>query len=96
MLKVQQSLTLIGTEKGASPNAGNSDFTSGTMTGGRLVTLKVEERSSTVLIKRFGTPQDIASAAVYLASDPAAWVTGKTLEIDGGLLFAARKIDGRA
>jgi NAD(P)-dependent dehydrogenase (short-subunit alcohol dehydrogenase family) len=36
--------------------------------------------------------QDIASAAVYLASDAAVWVTGKTLEIDGGLLFAARQI----
>jgi 7-alpha-hydroxysteroid dehydrogenase len=47
---------------------------------------------STLLIKRLGTPQDIASAAVYLASDAAAWVTGKTLEIDGGLLFAARQI----
>ena len=47
---------------------------------------------STLLIKRLGTPQDIAFATVYLASDAAAWVTGKTLEIDGGLLFAARQI----
>jgi NAD(P)-dependent dehydrogenase (short-subunit alcohol dehydrogenase family) len=33
---------------------------------------------------RFGQPQDIASAAVYLASDDSTWTTGSTLTIDGG------------
>jgi 3-oxoacyl-[acyl-carrier protein] reductase len=33
---------------------------------------------------RIGQPQDIAPAAVYLASDDAAWITGETLHIAGG------------
>ena len=33
---------------------------------------------------RLGAPEDIARAALYLASDDAAWVTGHTLVIDGG------------
>jgi NAD(P)-dependent dehydrogenase (short-subunit alcohol dehydrogenase family) len=33
---------------------------------------------------RFGEPQDIASAAVYLASDESAWTTGTALTVDGG------------
>lgn len=33
---------------------------------------------------RIGTVDDIAAAAVYLASPAAAWVTGKVFEIDGG------------
>lgn len=33
---------------------------------------------------RLGTPQDIASAAVFLSSDAAAWITGVDLVIDGG------------
>jgi 7-alpha-hydroxysteroid dehydrogenase len=33
---------------------------------------------------RLGTPEDIASAVLFLASDASAWVTGKILEIDGG------------
>lgn len=32
----------------------------------------------------FGTPQDIAGAVVYLASDAARWVTGAELVVDGG------------
>jgi len=31
-----------------------------------------------------GTPGEIAAAALYLASDEAAFVTGTALEIDGG------------
>ena len=33
---------------------------------------------------RFGQPQDVAPAAVYLASSDSAWVTGETLYITGG------------
>ena len=34
---------------------------------------------------RIGQPQDIAPAAVFLASEDAAWITGETLHISGGL-----------
>ena len=34
---------------------------------------------------RLGTPPEIASAAVYLASDEAAYVTGQTLHVNGGM-----------
>lgn len=34
---------------------------------------------------RLGTAQDIASAAVYLASDEAAYVTGQTIHVNGGM-----------
>lgn len=33
---------------------------------------------------RFGRPEDIASAAIYLASDESNWTTGSTLTVDGG------------
>ena len=38
---------------------------------------------------RFGTPDDLAGAALFLASDLSAWVTGTTLHVNGGALAAA-------
>jgi 7-alpha-hydroxysteroid dehydrogenase len=38
-------------------------------------------------LRRLGDPLDIAAAAVYLASPAGAFLTGKTLEVDGGLTF---------
>ena len=34
---------------------------------------------------RFGTPEEIAGAAVFLASDDGAYVTGQVIQVDGGL-----------
>jgi 7-alpha-hydroxysteroid dehydrogenase len=39
------------------------------------------------LLQRNGTPEDVASAALFLCSDAASWVTGKVLEVDGGWAF---------
>ena len=35
-------------------------------------------------MKRMGSPWDIAQAAVYLASDASAFMTGDTITLDGG------------
>ena len=36
-------------------------------------------------MQRLGSPEDVAAAAVYLCSDDAAFITGQTLKINGGL-----------
>lgn len=42
-------------------------------------------------MRRNGTPQDIASAAVYLASPAASWVTGTMLAVNGGAVDELRQ-----
>jgi 3-oxoacyl-[acyl-carrier protein] reductase len=38
-------------------------------------------------LQRLGTPEDVAGAAVFLASDAAAWITGVVLDVTGGAVM---------
>lgn len=43
-----------------------------------------EADAATYPLKRYGKPEEVAYAIIYLLSDAAAWVTGTSLVIDGG------------
>ena len=43
-----------------------------------------EKITDRIAIKKWGVPEDIAGAAVYLASDRASYTTGTTITVDGG------------
>lgn len=47
-----------------------------------------ERRRKRVPLQRLGTPEDIAHAAVFLASDEAGWISGDMLLVDGAMTFA--------
>jgi 3-oxoacyl-[acyl-carrier protein] reductase len=40
---------------------------------------------------RPGLPADIADAVAFFASDDARWITGQTLEVNGGLFLGPRE-----
>ncbi|MEV5707041.1 glucose 1-dehydrogenase [Actinoallomurus sp. NPDC052274] len=43
-------------------------------------------------LRRVGTPDDVAAAVAFLASDEAAWISGTTLPVDGGLLAGNQRM----
>ncbi|HTQ70084.1 MAG TPA: 3-oxoacyl-ACP reductase FabG, partial [Acidocella sp.] len=42
---------------------------------------------ASIPLKRLGTPEDIANAALFLASEEAAYITGQTITVDGGQIL---------
>ncbi len=42
---------------------------------------------SQIPVQRFGTPEDVAAAVAYLASDLAGYITGEILDVNGGMLM---------
>ena len=47
------------------------------------------ELAKSIPLKRFGKPEDVANAVIFLASDDASYITGHVLTVDGGLTLGA-------
>jgi NAD(P)-dependent dehydrogenase (short-subunit alcohol dehydrogenase family) len=44
-----------------------------------------DKRLSRIPLGRFGTPEDVVNAGIFLASDESAWITGTAFMVDGGV-----------
>jgi len=51
----------------------------------------VERVTRMTALGRAGRPADIADAVAFLASDDGRWITGQTLEVNGGLFLGPRE-----
>ena len=46
----------------------------------------VEDAANATLLNRLGTPEDVAKAALFLASEDSSFITGSSITVDGGIL----------
>ena len=46
-----------------------------------------EKMTASIPMKRIGKPEDVANAALFLASDFSSYITGQVLPVDGGMFF---------
>ena len=84
---------LIAMSKSLAQEVGSRGITVNVVSPGFVATamtdvLGDEQRAklnAAIPLGRMGTPDDIAAAVVYLASAEAAWVTGVTLHVNGGM-----------
>ena len=85
---------IIGFSKSIALELGSRNIRSNVIAPGFIeteMTSKLDEKTvevwrNAIPLKRGGSPEDIANACVFLASDLSAYVTGQTLNVDGGML----------
>jgi NAD(P)-dependent dehydrogenase (short-subunit alcohol dehydrogenase family) len=54
------------------------------LSGGEITDKQLEDDIQRYPLKRYGKPEEVAFAVIYLLSDAATWITGSNLLIDGG------------
>ena len=85
---------IIGFSKSVALELGSRNIRSNVIAPGFIeteMTAKLDEATvaqwrAWIPLKRGGSPDDIANACVFLASDLSAYITGQTLNVDGGML----------
>jgi 3-oxoacyl-[acyl-carrier protein] reductase len=84
---------MIGMSKSLAQEVGSRGITINVVAPGFVATamtdvLSEEQKarlSAAIPLGRLGSPDDVAAAVIYLASEQAAWVTGATLHVNGGM-----------
>ena len=85
---------LVGLTKAVAREVASRNVTVNALAPGYIVTSMVEEipedKQDKILARipmgRFGTPEDVAEAVIFLSSDGASYITGQVLTIDGGMI----------
>jgi 3-oxoacyl-[acyl-carrier protein] reductase len=86
MIGMSKSLAREVASRGITVNCIAPGFISTAMTDA-LNDKQVGAIKEAIPAQKFGVPQDVAAAAVYLASVEAAYMTGQTLHVNGGLVM---------
>jgi 3-oxoacyl-[acyl-carrier protein] reductase len=84
MIGMMKSIAKEYARRGVTANCVAPGFIATAMTD-KLNEKQREAILQMVPANRLGTPDDVAAAVVYLASDEAAYVTGQTLHVNGGM-----------
>lgn len=84
---------IIGLTKTIAKELGRKNVTCNVIAPGFIdtdMTSEIKNKNDilkNIVLNRFGSPSDVANAAVFLASDEAEYITGTVIKVDGGLVL---------
>jgi len=87
LLSLSQVVARFGAADNIRCNTVAAGLIESDMAAAAMQSKAVQDAAQNVIMKRFGRPDEVADAVVYLASDQSSYVTAQTLNVNGGLYF---------
>lgn len=87
LINLTRSLAKLFSNRGITANAIAPGLVSTDMTKKELSTEAGIEKMKSIPVGRIAEPQEIASVVVFLAGDESAYITGQTINVNGGMYF---------
>jgi acetoacetyl-CoA reductase/3-oxoacyl-[acyl-carrier protein] reductase len=84
-----RSLAKLYSGQGVTTNTVAAGLVATSMIANELDTPAGREKVRTIPAGRIATPEEIAGIVAFLASDEAAYITGQTINANGGMYFGA-------
>jgi len=87
LISLAQVIARFGAQYGVRSNVVAAGLIASDMAAAGMAAANVQKAAESILLKRFGTTQEVADAVVFLAGDASSYVTAQTLNVNGGLYF---------
>jgi 3-oxoacyl-[acyl-carrier protein] reductase len=87
LISLAQVVARFGAASNIRSNVVSAGLIQSEMAAGGLAAASVQKAAENIILKRMGSPQEVADAVVFLASDAASYITAQTLNVNGGLYF---------
>jgi 3-oxoacyl-[acyl-carrier protein] reductase len=87
LISLSQVIARFGAQYNVRSNVVAAGMIASDMAAGGLAAASVQKAAENILLKRMGSPEEVADAVVFLAGDAASYITAQTLNVNGGLYF---------
>lgn len=87
LINLTRSLARLYSKDGVTVNTVTPGLVKTDMTVNELATEAGESKAKSIPLGRIAIPEEIASVVVFLASEAASYITGQTINVNGGMYF---------
>lgn len=87
LISLAQVIARFGAQYNVRSNTIAAGLIASDMAAAGMAAASVQKAAEGIILKRLGSPQEVADAAVFLASDASSYITAQTINVNGGLYF---------
>ncbi len=87
LISLAQVIARFGAQHHIRSNTLAAGLIASEMAAAGMANAAVQKAAETIILKRMGSPREVADACVFLSSDAASYITAQTLNVNGGLYF---------